>query len=397
MQYYEFYDDGEGPEEGSVAKDVNPVGYIAGGDLDFRKRPRPRPVKKATKSIWIAYICWLLGGWCSLHLLYLRRDRQALIWYTTFFGFAGVGIVRDFFRIPEYVRDINESNQYVEQLTSKMKKYSKPPFSLVRFVGQILTGNSWSFLLGAAVPREPIFGVSLVPLVHLAPVGAALAVWIIGNIGREQGSLKWAMIGALGVVPISFIHPPVTNFSAVTSTVLFNWKGKKWLRTPYPKTHICKRLATLLMCGLVFTSLWASHFYFNATVTDKNGEEIKMRDAAKNFINSPMFLEFKRNLGVLYSNILEYGWKTAWTNFIELLDPQGEMHALKVLGLKKGASQEEIKSAYKELAREWHPDKHREKKEEANARFVEIQAAYERLSAIKNQRKLRNKLEEERQ
>ena len=50
---------------------------------------------------------------------------QALIWYTTFFGFAGVGIVRDFFRIPEYVRDINESDQYVEQLTSKMKKYSK--------------------------------------------------------------------------------------------------------------------------------------------------------------------------------------------------------------------------------------------------------------------------------
>lgn len=40
--------------------------------------------------------------------------------------------------------------------------------------------------------------------------------------------------------------------------------------------------------------------------------------------------------------------------------------------------------------------RHRERKEEANARFVEIQAAYERLSAIKNQRKLRNKLEEER-
>ena len=44
MQYYEFYDDGEGPDEDSVPKDVNPVGYIAGGDLDFRKRPRPRYV-----------------------------------------------------------------------------------------------------------------------------------------------------------------------------------------------------------------------------------------------------------------------------------------------------------------------------------------------------------------
>lgn len=45
-----------------------------------------------------------------------------------------------------------------------------------------------------------------------------------------------------------------------------------------------------------------------------------------------MFLEFKRNVGKLYDNIWEYGWSTAWINFIELLDPQGEMHALKVNG-----------------------------------------------------------------
>ena len=50
---------------------------------------------------------------------------QAMIWYTTFFGFAGVGIIRDFFRIPEYVRDINESDQYVEWLALKMRKHSK--------------------------------------------------------------------------------------------------------------------------------------------------------------------------------------------------------------------------------------------------------------------------------
>lgn len=91
-----------------------------------------------------------------------------------------------------------------------------------------------------------------------------------------------------------------------------------------------RRMAALLGAGLIFTSLWASQLYFNATLTDKNGEKIKLRDAAKNFLNSPMFLEFKRNVGELYNNIWEYGWSTAWINFIELLDPQGEMHALKV-------------------------------------------------------------------
>lgn len=84
-------------------------------------------------------------------------------------------------------------------------------------------------------------------------------------------------------------------------------------------------------CWAVFCGLWASHLYFNVTVTDKHGEEIKLRDAARNFLNSPMFLEFKRNLYVIYNDTMEHGWSTAWTNFVELLDPHGEMHSYKVL------------------------------------------------------------------
>lgn len=52
--------------------------------------------------------------------------------------------------------------------------FTQPPFSLVRFVGQILVGNSWSFLIAAAVPEEEILGISLRPLVYLAPLGTAL-------------------------------------------------------------------------------------------------------------------------------------------------------------------------------------------------------------------------------
>lgn len=39
----EYWRDEDSREE-AVKRDVNPVGYIAGGDLDFRKRPRPRCV-----------------------------------------------------------------------------------------------------------------------------------------------------------------------------------------------------------------------------------------------------------------------------------------------------------------------------------------------------------------
>ena len=51
----------------------------------------------------------------------------------------------------------------------------------------------------------------------------------------------------------------------------------------------------------------------------------------------------------------------------------------KVLGVSKGASQEEIRRSYRKLAREHHPDANRDD-EKAEERFKEIQHAYEILS-----------------
>src|ERR687893_1782161 len=51
----------------------------------------------------------------------------------------------------------------------------------------------------------------------------------------------------------------------------------------------------------------------------------------------------------------------------------------KVLGVSKGASQEEIRRSYRKLAREHHPDANRDD-DKAEERFKEIQHAYEILS-----------------
>uniref|UniRef100_A0A5B6ZFW2 J domain-containing protein n=1 Tax=Davidia involucrata TaxID=16924 RepID=A0A5B6ZFW2_DAVIN len=51
----------------------------------------------------------------------------------------------------------------------------------------------------------------------------------------------------------------------------------------------------------------------------------------------------------------------------------------KILGVSKTASISEIKRAYKKLALQWHPDKNVDNREEAEAKFREIAAAYEVL------------------
>ncbi|MEJ2347871.1 MAG: DnaJ domain-containing protein [Patescibacteria group bacterium] len=51
-----------------------------------------------------------------------------------------------------------------------------------------------------------------------------------------------------------------------------------------------------------------------------------------------------------------------------------------ILGVSKGASQQEIKAAYRKQALEWHPDRHKDDKEGAEKRFKEINEAYQVLS-----------------
>lgn len=51
-----------------------------------------------------------------------------------------------------------------------------------------------------------------------------------------------------------------------------------------------------------------------------------------------------------------------------------------ILGVEKGASEDEIKKAYRKQAVEWHPDKHKDNKEAAEKRFKEVNEAYQILS-----------------
>jgi molecular chaperone DnaJ len=51
-----------------------------------------------------------------------------------------------------------------------------------------------------------------------------------------------------------------------------------------------------------------------------------------------------------------------------------------VLGVSKTATSDEIKKAYRKMAKKYHPDANQDNKKEAEAKFKEVNEAYEHLS-----------------
>ena len=58
-----------------------------------------------------------------------------------------------------------------------------------------------------------------------------------------------------------------------------------------------------------------------------------------------------------------------------------------VLGVPKGAAEKDIKSAYRKLARKWHPDQNPDNVKEAEEKFKEISEAYEVLGDSEKRKK----------
>jgi DnaJ family protein B protein 4 len=52
----------------------------------------------------------------------------------------------------------------------------------------------------------------------------------------------------------------------------------------------------------------------------------------------------------------------------------------KILGVDKGANDDQLKKAYRKMALKWHPDRNQDKKEKAEEMFKEVNEAFEVLS-----------------
>lgn len=156
-------------------------------------------------------------------------------------------------------------------------------------------------------------------------------------------------------------------FTTILGIIAFQTFSKSWrrqIREPHP---VCKRFLIVSLCFGLYLSLWGSYVYFNLKIVTKDGDKIKFRDAVGNFVKSPAFQEFQQTLDDLLKHMWEHGFWSTVQQLVESLDPLGEKHALKELGLERGATQEDIRGRYKELTKKWHPDMFTDPAEKAEA------------------------------
>ena len=109
---------------------------------------------RGTKSVGVAYLLYVLGGWWGLHHFYLGRDAHCFLWCTTAGGFGGLGLLRDFFCLPRYVREANLGRRMYQRYdaTGGLVLQGKPPLGTARSVGMFLVGMAWGYLCWNLVP-----------------------------------------------------------------------------------------------------------------------------------------------------------------------------------------------------------------------------------------------------
>jgi len=339
-------------------------------------------------STLTAYLLWLFGGLFGVHHLYLRRDAQAFLWCSTL-GVFGLGWLRDVWYIPIYVAEVNDDPLYRSLLATKMQQEGHPrlfhSYKLSRFFAQCITGAFYYVLFGQAfyvlcTDEEhglPAFGVALPDVVPdlAASVGMSAGIWIAGSTFRylrcdPRAVLSGCLLGRfLGGV-----------LGQLALGILFSYWHCSWVRTPQRPWTVLQRLITLSAGGIVYLGCWALIvFFLNFTILGDDGveREVRVRDAVFHLCHSPVWRAAWSGLRTVHA---EHGWRGIWN----LLDLTGEAHAREIMGLPRGATQKEIKAAYRRLAREWHPDLNPDP--HAKRKMEELNAAHALLTRSDKER-----------
>ena len=162
-----------------------------------------------------------------------------------------------------------------------------------------------------------------------------LGYWYVGNIGRERGSIWIPLALTYAAYPTYYyISDESTWFSllVVIAGLSFDTFSKEWRLQPKKKRSKLRRFTVFAVAALIYTSAWGSFFYFNAMITDDEGEPIKLTEAFKHLFTSPIWLEFKVSEATKdFTGWRREDWNYYCFNFIDEL--VGDLGAVQGSGL----------------------------------------------------------------
>ena len=351
-------------------------------------------------NVLFAYLLWLPPLGCfGLHHFYMKRDIHGFVTITTLAGFFFIGYIRDLWNIPRYLAESRRDEKFVNYYRAEVKYHKYPKFwrNKMRYLAMIFLAAAYRAMMVWAIPQGATKGddtwkVKMITFL-LAPLGTAFGTYCVSNIGMRRCSfLSLLILAYIGEMVFGVVQPGESSISLWMwiqpfIVMMFLWsyvdpdtlkvkvdnesKGRK--RT---EPGCCLRFWRIVLGLLIFSSLWFSFLYHNATIETDDGEKILLRDAVENLLRSEAWKHFKVEFWNLLRHLREEGWEGFADGLYDISEKSGKDWAAKVLGVAVNSAEKEVKARYRELVKMWHPD-HAKDKENAQEKFIEIQKAYE--------------------
>ncbi|XP_032994683.1 dnaJ homolog subfamily C member 22 [Lacerta agilis] len=326
------------------------------------------------KRLLVAIALWALGGPTGLHHLYLGRDNHALLWMLTLGGF-GMGWLWELWLLPGWVTQANR--------TLELPRDGPPPFSPVRFLGQASVGIYFGLVALVGLSALPGFYFLALPL------AVGLGVHLVSAVGDQSSDLQATLKAAFITAPIFYGRPlaifPITLTTSVTAQRHRFYKSSKGTRE-----KLGARLYRLGLAYLAFTTPLAYCVFYNTAATASyvagtirsTLDWLSVFPSLSSALESVLLLPYHawKMLGFSGGSFQE--WEQVFA-FVHSVQNERQRMAFKVLGIHGDATPEEIHKSYRELVKLWHPDHNRHRAEEAERRFIEVQAAYELLTQMR--------------
>ncbi|XP_061471396.1 dnaJ homolog subfamily C member 22 [Rhineura floridana] len=322
------------------------------------------------KRLLVTIALWALGGPAGLHHLYLGRDNHALLWMLTMGGF-GIGWLWELWLLPGWVVQANN--------TLETHRDRPPPLSPVRFLGQALVGIY--FGLVAFIGLSTLPGFYFVAL----PLAVGLGVHLVSGVGNQASDLQATLMAAFITAPI-FYGRPVAIFPITLTTSVTAQRRRRYKASRGTSEKLSARLYRLGLAYLAFTTPLAYCAFYNTAATvnyvasaiGATLDWLSVFPSLGSALESVLLLPYHawRMLGLSGSYFQE--WEKVFA-FVHSIQSERQRMAFKVLGIHDDATREEISKSYREQVKLWHPDHNQHRAEEAERRFIEVQAAYELL------------------